>query len=74
MILDKDYKFILWDWKDQPSAPELTSAASEGMTCFNYVETQDDQICLVASRPVLTEEEAQELYDEDQFDRSAPDV
>jgi len=49
---------IVWDWKDQPDAGEITTVVAAGYRYFVEINTRTDQMVWIASRVELTEARA----------------
>lgn len=62
-VSDIDGQIITWDHNEQVCAYELTNAATSGHIHFHHVETDSDQMALVATVQGITVEQAQEFYD-----------
>lgn len=66
--VESAFRFMTWDWKDQPNLQELAelanSVAAGGRVFVTYADTEGDQFGIVISNVLLDEDEATGLFSE----------
>lgn len=61
----KNYKAMVWDWKEQIDIYELKRNLEQGWIHIQQVETNDDSYCIILSKDKIKSNEAQAIYDQE---------
>jgi len=61
----KEFRLIMYDWKEQPEWEDISDAAVNGFIYFTPVDSCGDQYAIVVTKVEVTEDEAQQMYEKE---------